>query len=485
MASPVSMTSFKIIFYIFLVMISISFPLKKCDAASEESLTQHTTSFHSVPVRQLSPSLNCKSTTSAGPTGKSTLKIVNRNGACYRGESSKLTLSQILSHDKSRVASIQSRLQASSTSNTNGLILEDRQISLPNKPGNDLGTGNYVVTVGLGTPKKDYTLILDTGSDLTWTQCQPCKKFCYPQNDPIFNPFQSSTYYNISCSSPQCYLLRHATGHAASCSGTTCVYDIQYGDESFSAGFLAKETVTLGTDVLPGFLFGCAQNNQGLYGNTDGLLGLGRSQISIVSQTAKNYGRVFSYCLPTWSGSNGYLSFGKTGYSVKTVKFTPFSIFKPSENFYSVDLVGISVGGKRLPVLPTVFLTAGTIIDSGTVVTRLPQAAYSVFRDTFKQQMKGYKLAPALSLLDTCYDFSGVDSVNVPKISFIFRGNVTVDLGANGILVPVSETQTCLAFAENNGPADLAIFGNIQQQTLQVVFDDAGRRLGFGPGGCS
>ncbi|CAI9093886.1 OLC1v1029478C1 [Oldenlandia corymbosa var. corymbosa] len=478
MASSAFIPTFKFVHFTYFVLILLPFLLVKGSDASETTDSD----FHSVEVSSLLLSQTCNSSTSAAPTGKSTLQIVDRNGACYNGESTKLTLPQILSHDEARVASIQSR--HASVSETNGI--EDRKTAIPGKPGTSYGTGNYIVTVGLGTPKRYYNLVFDTGSDLTWTQCRPCTRFCYPQNDPIFNPRLSSTYSGISCSSPQCSLLVYGTGNRPGCSGSTCVYGIQYGDKSSSTGFFAKETLSLGRDVLPGFLFGCGQDNRGLFGRTAGLLGLGRSQISLVSQTARKYGRVFSYCLPTWSGANGYLSFGKpvTGFP-RTVQFTPFSASRLNTHYYAVDLVGISVGGKLLPISATVFQAAGMIVDSGTVITRLPPAAYSALRNAFRVQMRRYKLAPAFSLLDTCYDFGGLASVAVPKISFIFRGNAVVNLGTGSILVTASQTQVCLAFAGNISPTDPGIFGNVQQQTKEVVFDVAGGRVGFGPGRCS
>ncbi|CAN1342839.1 Protein ASPARTIC PROTEASE IN GUARD CELL 1 [Linum perenne] len=46
-------------------------------------------------------------------------------------------------------------------------------------------------------------MVLDTGSDVNWLQCDPCAD-CYTQTDPIFNPSASSTYSPVSCDSPLC-----------------------------------------------------------------------------------------------------------------------------------------------------------------------------------------------------------------------------------------------------------------------------------------
>lgn len=155
---------------------------------------------------------------------------------------------------------------------------------------------------------------IHVGSDFTWTQCAPCTKSCYKQKDPVFDPSESSTYSNITCSSTLCTEVRSATSAPPGCSSTTCIYGIQYGDSSFSVGFFAKDTLSLGShDIVQDFYFGCGENNQGLFGGSAGLMGLGRNQLSVISQCATKYGKVFSYCLPSKSSSTGHLTFGKGG----------------------------------------------------------------------------------------------------------------------------------------------------------------------------
>lgn len=425
----------------------------------------------------------------------STLEVLHQHGPCsQRGQKDKATtapsLSEVLSYDQSRVDNIHATINPNS--NTNQIKdthansknhLRDKKANLPVQSGRSLGSGNYIVTIGLGSPKKTLSLIFDTGSDLTWTQCQPCVRSCYQQQDPIFNPSTSSSYANVSCNSAQCSQLSSATGNTPGCATTTCVYGIQYGDQSFSVGFFSKDKLTITeTEVFNDFLFGCGQNNQGLFGNTAGLLGLGRNPLSIVSQTAQQYGKYFSYCLPSTSSSTGHLTLGKNGVS-NNVKFTPFATSQGT-TFYFIDILSVSIGGHQLPISQSVFRTAGAIIDSGTVITRLPPGAYSTISSTFKKLMAKYPSAPAYSILDTCYDLSGYTTITIPYISFTFGGNVKVDLDPSGILVAVGKSRACLAFAGNNDASDVGIFGNTQQKTLEVVYDVAGGRLGFGPGGC-
>ncbi|WCJ30443.1 Eukaryotic aspartyl protease family protein [Euphorbia peplus] len=444
-------------------------------------------SHHLLQLNSLFPSSSCKSssTYSKGSDEKTFLKVVHKHGPCanLNQDQSKLkspTHDQILAQDQSRVKSIHSKLSKNSG---NGELTTDAT-TLPAKDGSTVGSGNYIVNVGIGTPKKDLSLIFDTGSDLTWTQCQPCVKSCYQQKEPIFDPTTSNTYTNITCGTALCNSLASATGNTFNCASTTCVYGIQYGDSSFSVGFFGKEKLTLTpTDTFNSFYFGCGQNNQGLFGGAAGLLGLGRDKLSLPSQTAAKYKKLFSYCLPSSASTTGFLTFG--GSPSKSVKFTPLSSLSIGTSFYALDFTGISVGGQKLAISPTVFSTAGSIIDSGTVITRLPPAAYSALSAAFKKLMTKYPSAPALSILDTCYDFSKYSTISVPKIGLFFSGGVEVDIDATGILYVNDPTQVCLAFAGNGDASDVAIIGNTQQKTLEVVYDGALGKVGFASGGCS
>ncbi|KAI4379856.1 hypothetical protein MLD38_006101 [Melastoma candidum] len=441
--------------------------------------------FYSVRVTSLFPSSSCTTPSSAFgldrvDEGRTLLEIVHRHGPCHRpatAEEKAPTHEQILVQDELRVNSIRARISGKKPGRPSSL--KEAKAVLPAKSGSTVGTGNYVVTVGLGTPKKDLTLIFDTGSDLTWTQCRPCLKYCYKQQEPTFDPSLSASYVNISCNSAVCSQLTSATGRTPGCFASTCVYGIQYGDSSFSAGFFGREKLTLTyTDSFDNFLFGCGQNNRGLYGGAAGLLGLGRDKLSIVEQTASKYGKYFSYCLPSSSSSTGHLAFGKG--SSSAAQFTPLTTISQGASFYGISITGISVAGKKLSIPVSIFSNAEGIIDSGTVITRLPLTAYTALRSAFRQAMSKYPMAPALSILDTCYDFTKYSTVTVPKLGFYFLGGTYVDVDFTGILYGASASQVCLAFAGNSDDSDVLIYGNVAQKTFEVIYDVAGERLGFG-----
>lgn len=480
MATPIS-TIFLLKFLLYAALLSskrgLAFQGRKTALSTPSTL-------HNVHITSLMPSSVC-SPSPKGDDKRASLEVIHKHGPCSKlsqdkGRSPSRT--QMLDQDESRVNSIRSRLAKNPA---DGGKLKGSKVTLPSKSGSTIGTGNYVVTVGLGTPKRDLTFIFDTGSDLTWTQCEPCARYCYHQQEPIFNPSKSTSYTNISCSSPTCDELQSGTGKSPSCSASTCVYGIQYGDQSYSVGFFAQDKLALtSTDVFNNFLFGCGQNNRGLFVGAAGLIGLGRNALSLVSQTAQKYGKLFSYCLPSTSSSTGYLTFGSGGGTSKAVKFTPSLVNSQGPSFYFLNLIAISVGGRKLSTSASVFSTAGTIIDSGTVISRLPPTAYSDLRASFQQQMSKYPKAAPASILDTCYDFSQYDTVDVPKINLYFSDGAEMDLDPSGIFYILNISQVCLAFAGNSDATDIAILGNVQQKTFDVVYDVAGGRIGFAPGGC-
>lgn len=411
--------------------------------------------------------------TGAGP---SKLTVVHRHGPCsslaHRDNQSHV---ELLHQDQARVDSIHRRAAAAAA--RNNLVGGSLSARVPSNTGAALGTGNYLVTIGLGTPKKSFSVVFDTGSDLTWTQCLPCDS-CYTQNDPLYDPTHSSTFTNISCNSNYCNELDQSSCSSSS----TCLYLVQYGDNSQTQGSLIQDTLTFSSDTIPNFRYGCGHDNSGLFGRADGLLGLGREPVSIVSQTAGLYGKLFSYCLPSRSSYAGYLSLGS---AAAGVQYTPMLTNPNLPSFYFLKLVAISVGGQRLALSPTVFSTPGTLLDSGTVISRLPPSAYAALRSSFRQYMSNYPTAPALSILDTCYDFTNYQTVKVPTIALIFDGGVTANVDFTGILYVASISQACLAFAGNNDAGDVVIIGNVQQRRFNVVYDVGNLKIGFGANGCS
>ncbi|KAK1549072.1 hypothetical protein Q3G72_025340 [Acer saccharum] len=146
------------------------------------------------------------------------MQIVHRYGPCspLGKENSPPDSRQILIKDQARVRSVNSLTSNSKyATNGEGIVTAD---SFPLQAmivfGRDIGSGNYVVKAGFGTPKRDFNLIFDTGSDLTWLRC----------GSNGYQPSESSTSTNATCNS-----------------GPTCNFNVDYGDHSSASGYFIRD----------------------------------------------------------------------------------------------------------------------------------------------------------------------------------------------------------------------------------------------------
>ncbi|XP_023547721.1 protein ASPARTIC PROTEASE IN GUARD CELL 2-like [Cucurbita pepo subsp. pepo] len=348
--------------------------------------------------------------------------------------------------------------------------------------GMEEGSGEFFVRVGVGSPPRSQYMVIDSGSDIVWVQCQPCTQ-CYQQSDPVFNPADSSSFAGVSCGSAVCDRLDNTDCHAG-----RCRYEVSYGDGSYTKGTLALETITMGQVMIRDVAIGCGHTNQGMFIGAAGLLGLGGGSMSFIGQLGGQTGGAFSYCLVSRdTGSTGTLEFGR---GAMPVGATWISLIRNprAPSFYYIGLAGVGVGGVRVPIPEETFQlseygTNGVVMDTGTAVTRLPTAAYEAFRDAFTAQTNNLPRAGGVSIFDTCFDLNGFESIRVPTVSFYFSDGPVLTLPAKNFLIPVNGAGTfCLAFAPS--PSGLSIIGNIQQEGIQISIDGANGFVGFGPNVC-
>ncbi|KAI5660378.1 hypothetical protein M9H77_29171 [Catharanthus roseus] len=398
-----------------------------------------------------------------------------------------------LQADKIRVQSIQKRIKKLISSQVVKADAVSPQTRIPITSGVKLQTLNYIITATFGD--RNLTVIVDTGSDLTWIQCQPCKS-CYNQPEPLFNPSLSPSYESIPCNSSTCKTLEFATGNMGSCGRTNtaaCNYMVSYGDGSYTRGQLGKERLILGTTPIDNFVFGCGRNNKGLFGSAAGLMGLGRSDLSLISQTYDQFGGIFSYCLPSTDteAASGSLILGDDS-SVYYKNSTPFSYTRMVQNhqlltFYFLNLTGISIGGVSVSVSSPSFGKGGILIDSGTVITRLPPTMYRQVKAEFLKQFSGYEQAPSFSILDTCFNLSTYEEVNIPTIKMKFEGDaeLIVDVTGTFYFAKPDASQVCLALASLSYEDEIGIIGNYQQRNTRVIYNTKESKLGFARETCS
>ncbi|CAK7338001.1 unnamed protein product [Dovyalis caffra] len=304
MATPISSKSLlSCVIYSFLLLYPFC-SLKKDNAVEGTKAYFHTLKINSLPLLDV-----CKESSkgaSAFNKGSSSLKVVHKYGPCNRHKKSipPPSFTEILRPDKLRVDSI---IQARRLMNLVGNVAPLKRSTVPVHGLSKTSASDYVVNVGLGTPKKECPLVFDTGSGLIWTQCKPCKPCS--RKAPVFDPTKSTSFKGIPCSSKQCQRIE------------------QEGEEN------------------------------------SGIFGLNREPISFPSQTADKYNKLFSYCIPSTPGSAGYLTFGSK--VSKDVKFSHVSKRALSSD-YDIEMTGISVGDRKILIDASVFRIRCTI-DSGAV----------------------------------------------------------------------------------------------------------------------
>ncbi|KAL6996754.1 hypothetical protein U1Q18_006882 [Sarracenia purpurea var. burkii] len=449
--------------------------------------------LHKFPWKQLSTSNSpsCSAQKSRIEKGATILEMKHRDYCSGPINDWNEKLQKRLISDENWVHYLQSRI----TNSVSGRIEGLSQSQIPLFSGIQVQTLNYIVTAELGG--QNLTVIVDTGSDLTWVQCRPCQ-MCYNQQDPLFNPSISPSYQSVSCDTPTCQSLRLATGNSGVCgsTGTTpppCNYKVSYGDGSYTRGNLARDRLRLGTTAVGGFVFGCGRNNRGLFGGASGLMGLGRSDLSLVSQSSSVFGGVFSYCLPsTDAGASGSLVLGGDPSVYKNS--TPVSYTRLVQNqnprlsvFYLVNLTGITIGGVTLQAPNSGNGGNGILVDSGTVITRLPPAIYRATKAEFQKQFSGFPTAPSFSILDTCFNLTGYEEVEIPTIKMNFEGGAELSVDASGTFyfVKADGSQVCLALASLSNEDETAIVGNYQQRNTRVVYDTKESKIGFARETCN
>ncbi|KAF6137834.1 hypothetical protein GIB67_040542 [Kingdonia uniflora] len=238
---------------------------------------------------------------------------------------------------------------------------------------------------------------------------------------------------------------------------------------------------------------------------TAGLMGMNRGSLSFVSQMG--YPK-FSYCISDVD-STGVLLLGNANVPwLNPLNYTPLvQISVPLPYFdrvaYSIQLEGIRVGSKVLPLPKSVFepdhTGAGqTMVDSGTQFTFLMGPVYTALRTEFLEQTK--RVLRVLDepdfmfqgVMDLCYRV-GLNQTTLPVlplVSLMFRG-AEMEVSGERLLYRVpGETRGrdgvyCFTFANSDLLGQEAfVIGNHHQQNVWVEFDIENLRVGFGAVRC-
>ncbi|WVZ02855.1 hypothetical protein V8G54_023661 [Vigna mungo] len=335
-------------------------------------------------------------------------------------------------------------------------------------------SGEFLLNFSVGTPPVQVLGIVDTGSDMIWIQCQPCKH-CYKEDKPIFDPSTSRTYSTIPCVSAYCLSAPHAFCNFNN--GRHCAYRVTYDDDSTSEGDFSWETITLTSSTknvpvtFPQTVIGCGHNNVAMFSEkTSGIVGLGIGPFSLAGQLEPKTGATFSYCLtPMYQGNPkpSYLHFGDAGeVTIKEAVSTPLIRNMEQPSMYFVVMEAISVGSKRIE-FPRNGENGNILIDSGTTMTFLPDEVYSSLEREMVNAVKLPRTNNPIEGFRLCFGITPGEEYHIPIVYAHFKGGGTVTLYNVNTFVKISETVICFVFISGSE----AIFGNLAQQDILIGYD--------------
>ncbi|KAF8408552.1 hypothetical protein HHK36_004615 [Tetracentron sinense] len=383
-------------------------------------------------------------------------------------------------------------------------IRSSGSMAIPLRSGADRGIGQYFVSFRVGTPVQKFVLIADTGSDLTWMNCN---YGCDNNNCPkrrlhhrrIFHAHHSSSFKTVPCFSKICKvdLMKMFSLTRCPTPMTPCAYDYSYSDESSAQGIFVNETVTVGLTNgrkirLHDVLIGCSETFRGrAFSVADGVMGLGYNKYSFAVKAAEMLGGKFSYCLVDHlspSDLTNYLSFGgSTTVVAKNMQYTKL-VVGVIDSFYAVNVAGISIGGKMLNIPFKVWDVGGaggTIIDSGSSLTLLTEPAYHPVMAALKAALTKFQsLELDIGPVEFCFNSTGFDESVMPRFAFHFADGVRFEPPVKSYVIDAADGIKCLGFASTDWPGTVVI-GNIMQQNHLWEFDLVGNKLGFAPSTCT
>ncbi|KAL2323564.1 hypothetical protein Fmac_027943 [Flemingia macrophylla] len=277
--------------------------------------------------------------------------------------------------------------------------------------------------------------------------------------------------------------------------------------------------------LLPNFTFSCSDSTllKGLPKMVNGLAALGRSKLSFQSQISAAFSSplTFALCFPSTPKASGIAFFGSTGpYNTiskvdlsKSLTYTPilinpvglgdteinYRIGTPS-NHYFIDLTGIQINGKRVPInesLLTINNTdgfGGTKISTATPYTLLNSFIYKPFTDLFVKEAasSAFNLtvtAPAKPF-NVCYSAADLTvkplGPLVPTVDLVLHAdNVVWRIVGGNSMVRIKNNKRgvdlwCLAFVDAGVKMKTpVVIGGKQLEDNLLQFDLKNNRLGF------
>ncbi|KAJ3694801.1 hypothetical protein LUZ60_000178 [Juncus effusus] len=365
--------------------------------------------------------------------------------------------------------------------------------------GNVYPDGQYYTSIFVGNPPRPYYLDVDTGSDLTWIQCDaPCTS-CAKGPHELYKPGKSKI---VPPRDSICQELQGNQGYCAACQ--QCDYEIEYADRSSSMGVLARDDMHLitsdGNREKLSFVFGCAYNQQGQLSSspakTDGILGLSGSKISLASQLSAQgiISNVIGHCITSEPSGGGYMFLGEDYVPRWGVTWVP--ALNGLSSLYHTSVQKMRYGDLELSGEDQKSKFIQVIFDSGSSYTYFPNDAYTNFISSLKS-ISGLVQDESDKTLPLCWkaDFP-VSSVSDVKKFFKpvtlhfmnrwFFVPTTYVIPPEGYLIISEKGNVCLGIL--NGMdihhGSTIILGDVSLRGKLVIYDNEKSKIGWVESDC-
>ncbi|EOA37420.1 hypothetical protein CARUB_v10011364mg [Capsella rubella] len=374
--------------------------------------------------------------------------------------------------------------------------------------GNVYPDGLYYTRILVGKPEDGhyYHLDIDTGSDLTWIQCDaPCTS-CAKGANQLYKP---KNHNLVGSSEPLCveFQRNQMTGHFES--SQQCDYEIEYADHSYSMGVLTKDKFHLklhnGSLAESDIVFGCGYDQQGVLLNTllktDGILGLSRAKISLPSQLGSRgiISNVVGHCLASDLDGEGYIFMGSDLVPSHGMTWVPMLHHSRLE-VYQMQVTKMSYGNAMLTLDGENGRVGKALFDTGSSYTYFPNQAYTQLV-TSLQEVSGSDLTrddsdetlpicwraktnfPISSLSDVKKFFRPITLQIWSKWLIISRKLL---IQPEDYLIISNKGNVCLGILDGSSVHDgsTIIIGDISMRGHLIVYDNVKRRIGWMKSDC-
>ncbi|KAF5465638.1 hypothetical protein F2P56_015621 [Juglans regia] len=368
----------------------------------------------------------------------------------------------------------------------------------------DVNTLQYVTTILHGTPLVPIKLVVDLCGPFLWTDC--ASRYASSSSRPV-------PYRSIKCLTAKAHVVgsKNCLSGAQKCEifpenrivrlgargelveGTIA---IQSGDDSKAAGPTAT--------VFQQFLFSCAPTFllNGVASGAKGMLGLGRTRISLPSQISSALGThpIFTICLSSSEGimvsDQGPDHHGSIfGPEIsRSLTYTPL-VTNQGDNMLSEYFVGIksiSIEGKRLSLNASLLSldgegVGGTKLSTIVPYTTMESTIYATFIEAYIKAASSMNMIRVASVAPfrLCFSSKGIESgqsgPKVPVIDLMLQSEMVKwrILGGNS-MVRVNNEVMCLGFLDGGlNPRTSIALGGYQLEDTLLQFDLGSSMLGF------